>query len=101
MHRNRDTDTENRLEETVGDGYVIDESGKEIDGSICAEIEGFEYAAFELKIIGFTAEHADLKLALGAYVAVTEDGVTKYSYMQASEPNDGDKYAFVTYGEFI
>ena len=45
------------------------------------DITSYEFALFELKIVGFTDEYKDIKLAMGAYVAVTDGEKTEYSYI--------------------
>ena len=71
------------------------------DGVINAEITNVDFAAFELKIVGFTDEQKDTKLAIGAYVAVTDGEATEYSYMQSGEPNENEKYCFVSYNDIV
>ncbi len=77
------------------------ENGTAADGVINAEITGYEFAAFELKIIGFTDTQKDIKLAMGAYVAVTDGETTEYSYMQSGTPNENEKYCFVSYNDIV
>ena len=89
--------SQNRL----GDNDVFAEDGTVAEGVINAEITNYEFAAFELKIIGFTDEHKDTKFAMGAYVAVTEGEETEYSYMQAGTPNANEKYCFVSYNDVV
>ena len=38
---------------------------------------------------------------MGAYVAVTDGETTEYSYMQGDEPNENDKYSFVSYNDIV
>lgn len=82
------------LKDNLGDGDVFDESGKAIANAVTAEISGDNLVSFEFKITGFKDGNKDLKLAMGAYVALT---ATEYSYMQFGTPNEGEKYAFVSY----
>ena len=47
-------------------------------------------------------EHKDIKLAMGAYVAVTDGETTEYSYMQ--DDTNGEKlgnYYFVSYDSIV
>ena len=85
----------------LGENVIFDESGNVTEGVICAEIKATEFTAFDIKVVGFSDENKSSLLALGAYVATTKDGVTTYSYMQESEPNEGQKYHFVSYNEII
>ena len=89
------------LEDKLGENDVFDANGNAANGVIGAELSDSKFAMFDLKIIGFTEEQMDARLALGAYVAVTKDGVTEYSYLQNSVPVSGGKYSFASYNEII
>ena len=89
------------LEDKLGENDVFDANGNAANGVIGAELSDSKFAMFDLKIIGFTEEQMDARLALGAYVAVTKDGVTEYSYLQNSAPVSGGKYSFASYNEII
>ena len=57
---------------------------------------------FELKIVGFTDEQKDVKLAMGAYVAKIDRESTTYSYMQDDENGIFDgRYCFVSYNGIV
>ena len=62
-------------------GGDIFENGVANENAICAEIKATEFSAFDLKITGFEDSQKETKLALGAYVATTDDEGTEYSYM--------------------
>ena len=85
----------------LGTNDVFAEDGTVASNTIAVEISNHGFVAFELKIIGFTDEYKDLKLAMGAYVAVTDGETTEYSYMQSGTPNDGEKYCFVSYNDIV
>ncbi|MBO4982967.1 MAG: leucine-rich repeat domain-containing protein [Clostridia bacterium] len=85
----------------LGSNDVFDKDGKAVNGVINAEITSHGFAAFELKVVGFTDEYKDTKLAMGAYVAITDGEATEYSYMQGEAPADGDNYHYVSYNEVI
>ena len=89
------------LQSRLGDNDVFSKDGTAADGVINAEITNYEFVAFELKIVGFTDEYKDIKLAMGAYVAVTDGETTEYSYMQGGEPNENEKYCFVSYNDIV
>ena len=89
------------MKDKLGTNDVFAEDGKVANGVINAEISNHGFVAFELKIIGFTDEYKDLKLAMGAYVAVTDGETTEYSYMQSGEPNENEKYCFVSYNDIV
>ena len=88
-------------QEKLGDNDIFDDDGVAADDVINAEITNVDFAAFELKIVGFTETQKDAKLALGAYVAVTDGEATEYSYMQSGEPNENEKYCFVSYNDIV
>ena len=89
------------LQSRLGDNDVFAEDGTAADGVINAEITNYEFVAFELKIVGFTDTQKDVKIAMGAYVAVTDGETTEYSYMQGGEPNENEKYCFVSYNDIV
>jgi len=89
------------LQNKLGDKDIFGEDGTVADGVINAEITNYEFVAFELKIVGFTDNQKDTKLAMGAYVAVTDGETTEYSYMQGGEPNENEKYCFVSYNDIV
>ena len=71
------------------------------EGAVCAEVSQYALAAFEIKVVGFTDENKDTALALGAYIAVTKDDTTEYTYVQNSAPAEGEKYSFDTYNSVL
>ena len=89
------------LQSKLGDKDVFAEDGRAAEGVISAEITNYQFVAFELKIVGFTDEQKDTKLAMGAYVAVTDGETTEYSYMQSGTPNENEKYCFVSYNDIV
>ena len=89
------------MKDKLGTNDVFAEDGTVAEGVINADITSYEFALFELKIIGFTDEYKDLKLAMGAYVAVTDGETTEYSYMQSGSPNENEKYCFVSYNDIV
>ena len=89
------------LQRNLKDKDVFAEDGTAAEGVISAEITNYEFAAFELKIVGFTDEQKDTKLAMGAYTVVSDGETTEYSYMQAAKPNDGEKYSFISCKDLI
>ena len=86
-------------QDRLGVNDVFADDGTVAEGVINAEITNYEFAAFELKIVGFTDEHKDTKFAMGAYVAVTEGKTTEYSYMQDDSLGENEKYSFVSYND--
>ena len=88
-------------QEKLGDNAIFGENGA-AKGVISADVTNHGFALFELKIVGFADEQKDLKLAMGAYVAVTEGETTTYSYMQDDQKGELEgSYYFVTYNEVV
>ena len=89
----------------LGTNDIFDKDGKASNGVINAEITGYEFASFDLRICGFEEEHKSALLAMGAYVIASDkeatDAPAEYSYLQASAPNAGEKYAFVSYNDIV
>ena len=89
------------MKDKLGTNDIFAEDGTAAEGVISAEITNYQFVAFELKIVGFTDEQKDTKLAMGAYVAVTDGETTEYSYMQSGEPDENEKYCFVSYNDIV
>ena len=89
------------LQNRLGNNDVFADDGTVAEGVINAEITNYEFVAFELKIVGFTDERKDTKLAMGAYVAVTDGETTEYSYLQSGTPAANEKYCFVSYNDIV
>ena len=89
------------LQDRLGNNDVFADDGTVAEGVINAEITNYEFVAFEIKIVGFTDTQKDIKLAMGAYVSVTDGETTEYSYMQGGEPNENEKYCFVSYNDIV
>jgi hypothetical protein len=85
----------------LGDGDIF-ENGVANQNAVCAEIKAVEFSVFEIKITGFTDAQKDALLALGAYVSVTKDGTTEYSYMQDdTKGNKKGNYYIVSYNDIV
>lgn len=87
--------------EKLGNSDIFGSDGKVASNVIAAEISGYEFAMFELKIVGFTDEYKDVKLAIGAYVAESDENGTEYSYLQSGTPDENEKYSFVSYNDIV
>lgn len=85
----------------LGEGDVFGKDGTAANGVIFAEISSTIHNVFEIKVVGFTDEQKDVKLALGAYVAVSDWENTEYFYMQSGSPAQGEKYCFVSYNDVL
>ena len=83
-------------------GSDIFENGVANENAICAEIKATEFSAFDLKITGFADNQKETKLALGAYVAVSDGEATEYSYMQDDTKGElNGKYYFASYNDIV
>ena len=87
------------LEKRIENNDFFDAEGNPISGTVCAELTDNVTTAI-LKITGFsTAEHKELKLAMGVYTTESQEGALKHTFVQAKAPSQGDKYSFITYNE--
>ena len=89
------------LKDKIGNSDIFDGDGNAASGVIAADITDCSFDLFNLKIVGFTSEQADIKLAIGAYVGTSKNGVAEYTYMQGEEPENGDKYFFASYNDIV
>ena len=88
------------LKDKLGTNNIFDENGEAAQGVISAEIENIALVAFDLKIAGFVTDmHRNAKLALGAYVKITDGEAFAYSYMQDKAPNAGESYHFASFND--
>ncbi len=86
----------------LADNDIFDENGDASVGVISAEIKRTDFSAFDIKIVGFETDlQKSTKLAIGAYVEASKDGVTEYSYMQHGEPSENDKYCFDSFNDIL
>ncbi len=85
----------------IGKNDIFSKDGTTPSGVVAAEILGDEYYSFELVITGFNEENKNAKIAMGAYAKVTDGEEITYSYMQDFEPNEGEKYFFISYSDVI
>ena len=89
------------LKDKLGENDVFAQDGTVVSGAIVAEISTSQNTAFEIKITGFTDEQKNIKIALGAYVMLTDGEATEYSYMQPSTPSAGEKYSFASFNDIV
>ena len=77
---------------------IKDDNILDADGAISSEVSD-GYVSFEIRLCGFETDlHKNAKISFGAYVIDKNGRVT---YLQPSAPNEGDKYAFVSYNEIV
>jgi hypothetical protein len=90
------------LKDKLGNSDVFGTDGKTADGVVSAEVSAHSLCAFEIKVVGFNEEQKDALLAVGAYVSVTKDGTTEYSYMQDDTKGiTNGKHYFVSYNDIL
>ena len=89
------------LKDKIGDNDIFGEDGNVADGVVNVEFSQGEYVAVEFRIFGFTDENKDVKLAMGAYVSLSDDETLEYSYIQYGKPNANEKYSFISYDDIV
>ena len=86
----------------LGENDIFDQEGNKTSGVVSVEITSYEFAVFELKVVGFTDSNKGSLLAMGAYVKATDGENAEYSYMQ--DDTNGEKlgnYYFVSYNSVV
>ena len=82
----------------LGENDAVNANGEALTGIASVDYTERDFDIVEFKVVGFvTDEHKDANLALGIYVI---DGEA-VSYVQASKPNEGEKYSYVSYNSLI
>ena len=76
---------------------IFGESGKVADKAVTIDLTKYKFDICELKIVGFNDSQKSIELAMGAYVSVTDENGTEYSYMQHGTKAEGESYVFITY----
>lgn len=85
---------------SVGNSDAVDANGNVISGALGMNLTKFSNAVMQIKITGFaTTEQKNAKIAIGAFVIDTGKDSANISYLQTEEPQNGEKYAFVTYNQ--
>ena len=83
----------------LGANDILDENGNMAQGVVGTQIKG-SYSLFEIKVTGIGENQKDTKLALGAYVAVSDGENTEYSYMQDTAKGEMvGNYMLVSYND--
>ena len=89
------------LQKNIGTNDIFGEDGTAAQGVVSAELTNSSFAVFQIKVRGLADEQKSIKLAMGAYVAVTDGEATEYSYIQPGTPEEGEKYCFVSYNDIV
>lgn len=88
--------------DVLGDKDIIAANGEIADGAVVAEIPFDSFVFIKIKMAGFdTAELKASLFAIGTYVAVQDGESKEYSYLQATNPEEGAKYSFVSYNYIV
>ena len=86
----------------LGTSDVINENGEVSNGAVIASIPFDSFVYVTIKMAGFnTVELKASMFSIGAYLKISENGNTDYTYMQYGTPNEGEKYAFVSYNDVM
>lgn len=89
------------VKDRLGDNDVFANDGTLASGAISADFTSHRFDLFELRIVDFKDEHKDIEIAMGAYVAVTENGIAEYHYLQPGTPEENESYCFVSYNSVM
>ena len=85
----------------LGENDVFGESGAS-EGVLYAYVWNQSFVMFELKVTGFTTdEQKAVKLAIGAFVELNDNGEKEISYIQTGDAVEGEKYYFASYNEMV
>lgn len=88
--------------DTLGDYDVLDEKGDLTVKGAKTDLTSKRFDMIEFKIIGIKSDvHKATKIAMGAYVIESENGVNKITYLQEEETNGNKNYQFVCYNDYV
>ncbi len=86
----------------IVDGDIFNKNGEANTGVVYSELKNDKYFSFDFKIKGFTTEaHKNALLAIGIYVFDNDGTETELTYVQASEPQQNEKYSFISYNQIL
>ena len=88
-------------QDNIKSNEIFDENGSLQNGVILADIANYKFNLFDIVIVGFDADHMNSLFAMGAYVAVTENDKTEYSYIQNEAPLENAVYSFESYNSIL
>ena len=89
------------LKDKIGDNEIFDKNGNKANGVISVDVTEHNFDVHEFKISGFANEYMGVKLAMGAFVKITGENGTEYSYLQIGTKAENEKYVFVSYNDLI
>ena len=86
----------------LGDGDLFTENGGFAEGVLYAYTSSQGFAMFELKVKGFVTDaQKAAKLAIGAFVVLTQGEDVTCSCVQGGAAAQGEKYYFASYNEMV
>lgn len=86
----------------LGENEAVNVDGTLAEFVLGQEIDGTYIGAFEIKVTGFvTEEQKAAKIVLGAYAITADEEEATVSYLMASTPVQGAKYAYITFNEIF
>ncbi len=88
-------------QDNIKSNEIFDENGSLQNGVILADIANYKFNLFDIVIVGFDDDHMNSLFAMGAYVAVTENDKTEYSYIQNEAPLENAVYSFESYNSIL
>ena len=88
-------------QDNIKSNEIFDENGSLQNGVILADIANYKFNLFDIVIVGFDDDHMNSLFAMGAYVAVTENDKTDYSYIQNEAPLVYAAYSFESYNSIL
>lgn len=85
----------------IRDNEIFDANGNLQGGVICADVTEYEFNSFDIVITGFNEDQKDFLFAMGAFIAVTNENSTEYSYIQNEAPEANAVYSFESYNSIL
>ena len=86
----------------IGSGDLFDQNGAPNAGVVTVGFPNKNYVFLSLKMLGFKSDESkNADFAIGAYVETTFEDAKEYSVLQEGTPNEGEKYCFVKYNDFV
>ena len=86
----------------LGNGEAVYANGALSENVLGQRIDDTKIGAFEIKIVGFTTDaQKNAKIVLGAYAVTVCGEEATVSYLMPTDPLQGEKYAYVTFNDFV
>lgn len=86
----------------LGSGEAVYANGALSENVLGQRIDDTKIGAFEIKIVGFATDaQKNAKIVLGAYAVTVCGEEATVSYLMPTDPLQGEKYAYVTFNDFV